>query len=144
MRPTELPSLAPTSTEPPSTAGRGHLTVESSARRTFISRLRADSPLKLLTPRHQSQAAWVIAGSYGGGLVAGDHLHLDIIAGPNSTLFLGTQASTKIYRSRDGQSSGQQLTLHAHEGAVCVVAPDPITPFAGAIYEQRQRAELAA
>jgi urease accessory protein len=146
MRPTESPCLSPTSTHPadPLTrAGRGTIAVESSAGNTYISRIRANSPLKLLTPRHGSRAAWIIAGSYGGGLLSGDHLHLDVTAGPNSTLFLGTQASTKIYRARDGQSASQQLSLRAESRATCIIAPDPVTPFTGAIYDQRQRIDLA-
>lgn len=143
MRPTELPSTART-LEHAAESGSGSLAVEQLGGNTFVTRLRANSPLKLLSPDRGSRAAWIIAGSYGGGLVAGDHLRLHAHAGAGTSLFLGTQASTKIYRSTGGQSCRQELSLHAEAGSICVIAPDPVTPFTDSIFEQRQRISLAA
>ena len=143
MRPTESPAVA-RSIDSAAESGRGRVAVEQIAGDSFVTRLRANSPLKLLSPHRRSHAAWVIAGSYGGGLVAGDHLRLDVRVGTGASLFIGTQASTKIYRSIDGRSCGQELAVDAGAGAMCVIAPDPVTPFSGAIYDQRQRIDLAA
>ncbi len=121
----------------------GYVVLEQIDGRTVPLRLRATSPLKLLTPRRRSRAAWVIASSYGGGLVAGDAIEMEIHAGHDTTLFLGTQASTKIYRSTSGQSCRQTISLTAEAGSLCVIAPDPITPYAGSVYEQKQHIQLA-
>jgi len=144
MRPTETPSVSLTAVHPSPEAGHGFIVVERLEGRSVPVRLRANSPLKLLTPRRRSEAAWIIAGSYGGGLVAGDTLQIEIHAGQDAKLFLGTQASTKIYRSTNAECCRQTLSLTAQAGAVCVVAPDPITPFSESIYQQKQHINLAA
>lgn len=55
-------------------------------------------------------AALFIVG-YGGGLVSGDSISLEIDVGSNSTLLLLTQGSTKVFKSRKSFSSKQELTL---------------------------------
>ena len=57
------------------------------------------SPLRLLMPRNHGRAAWVYTSSFGGGLVDGDRLVLDIEVGAGAAAFVSTQASTKVYRS---------------------------------------------
>ncbi len=78
---------------------RGLLELSLVAGRTAATRSFATSPLKLLIPRRRTAAAWVYAGTYGGGLVAGDEIDLDVRIGPKALGVLGTQASTKVYRS---------------------------------------------
>jgi urease accessory protein len=142
MRPTESPSLhRPIATTP----GHGTVAVERIADRSVVTQLRATSPLKLLTPRRNgSRAAWVIAATYGGGLLAGDELHLSVRVAPGATVMLGTQSSTKIYRADPSQGSSQTLTMRAGPDSLCALLPDPVTPFEGAIYHQRQRFHLEA
>ena len=111
---------------------------------TAVTRCRAGSPLKLLTPRTHGRAAWAFLGTYGGGLVAGDDIRLHVRAGEGTACLLSTQASTKIYRSSDGVPCRQELTASVADGALLVSAPAPITPFAGAVFVQRQRFDLAA
>jgi urease accessory protein len=143
MRPTETPILS--RHDQGIAPGRGHVVVEQVGGRSVVASLRAHSPLKLLAPRHRaSYAAWIVAGSYGGGLVGGDELCLDVRAGPGTTVLLGTQASTKVYRPINGRGCRQTLTVNAAADSICVSAPDPVTPFEDARYEQRQRFELAA
>jgi urease accessory protein len=123
--------------------GHGLVEVARVAGRTAVVRARADSPLKLLAPRGRARSAWVFASTYGGGLVAGDDVRLRVKVGPGATLLLGTQASTKVYRSTDGRVTRQALGATVADGGLLVVAPDPLTPFAGAVHEQRQRVDLA-
>jgi urease accessory protein len=127
------------------TPGRGTVAVERIAGRSVVTQLRATSPLKLLTPRRSgSRAAWVIAATYGGGLLAGDDLNLRVRIAPGATVMLGTQSSTKIYRADPPKGSSQTLSVHACSDSLCAVLPDPLTPFEGAIYHQRQRFHLEA
>jgi urease accessory protein len=104
----------------------------------------ATSPLKLLTPRGHAGCAHVVSSTYGGGLLAGDRIALRVVAGPDTRCVLGTQASTKVYRSTDRRTSAQSLDATIGVAAVLAVAPDPVTCFAGARYEQRQHFELEA
>ncbi len=106
-------------------------------------RVCAASPLKLLAPLHGGRGTWVLASTYGGGLVSGDTIRLVVEAGPGTLAFLGTQASTKIYRAAEPAADCRQA-LHVRIGreATFVSMPDPVVCFAGASYNQRQRFDL--
>jgi urease accessory protein len=123
-------------------AGAGRLRCSLVNGATAVCEVQAASPLKLLCLRRRSECAWIFASTYGGGLVAGDHIRLDAAFDPATRCFLGTQASTKIYRSTRERISRQ--SLHATLGAdsLCVAAPDPIVCFAHARFQQRQRFDL--
>jgi urease accessory protein len=124
----------------PAAAGRGHLCVIRCGPRSVVSRACASSPLKLLTPRNQGSAAWVYSSTYGGGLVDGDAIDLTVAVGEAAAAFLGSQASTKVYRSPAGTRS--RLTARVGAGGTFVVSPDPVVCFAEARYDQRQEFDL--
>ena len=54
-----------------------------------------------------------------------------------------TQSSTKVYRCRPNTHCHQSLSANIESDALLVVAPDPVTCFAGARYEQQQVIRLA-
>src|SRR4051812_10112992 len=80
--------------------GWGELAFERAGAATVLRTVRARSPLRLLTPRNHGHAAWVFAATFGGGLVEGDAIRLEVTLGPEATGLVGTQASTKIYRCK--------------------------------------------
>jgi urease accessory protein len=123
-------------------AGRGVLRIVRSGARSVADRVYATSPLRLLTPRNHGHAAWIYASSYGGGLVDGDRIVLEIDVAPGAAAMIATQASTKVYRSPRGTGAA----THAQVGdeALLVVAPDPVVCFAGARYRQAQQIDLSA
>ena len=124
-----------------SCAGRGELSVAlTSAGTSVVTRACARSPLRLLMPRNHGRAAWIYTSSFGGGLVDGDHLVLDIDVGAGAAAFVSSQASTKVYRS----AHGTRVDVHGRVGqeGLLVVAPDPVVCFAGSRYRQRQSFEL--
>lgn len=127
-------------------AGDGMLRVERVRGRSVVVRARANSPMKLLTPRPKSgdgATAHAVVSGYGGGLVSGDHLRLRLDVGDAARCRLGTQASTKVYkRLPHGRASRQTLEATVGRDAVLAIAPDPVTCFAGAAYEQSQRIDL--
>ena len=100
-------------------------------------------PLKILNPRNLSESSQVYLSSYGGGLVSGDDIRLDIECDPNSKLFLGTQADTKIYKSVDGRLARQHIRAHIAGGSLAVVLPDALIPFAGSRFVQHQEWHLS-
>jgi len=122
--------------------GSGTLEFQRVAGRTVLTRSRASSPLTLQSPRRRGESAWAVCGSLGGGLVAGDRVDMDVTVGAGATALIGTQASTKVFRSPENIACCQRLNAQVEADGVLVVAPDPLTCFAGAIYEQRQRFEL--
>jgi len=117
------------------------LALERGLRGTVIRSARANSPLRILTPRNHGRGVWAYVSSLGGGLVDGDEIHLEVDVGPQATGMLSTQSSTKVYRS----PRGCRQALHArvgHEGLL-VLLPDPVACFTGARYTQETTVTLA-
>jgi urease accessory protein len=109
-------------------------------RPSVVTAARPAGPLRLLAPRGRGDAAWVYQASLGGGFVGGDDLALTLDVGAGAALFLGSQASSKVYRGARGRFA---LDATVGEGATLVAWPEPVTCFAGAALDQRQRFALA-
>lgn len=124
-------------------SGRAQLTVESVHGQSTVTSAFAASPLKLLTPRSRGQSVWAYTSSFGGGFVAGDETHLDLRIGKAARCFLGTQASTKVYRNPRHRACGHVTDAVVEENALLVFAPDPVQPFSNSSYSQRQTFHLA-
>ena len=129
---------------------QGFAKLVASADGSPISRLTCVShraPARLLPLRgalaELAGAATCVLGSYGGGLLGGDVVDVDVHAEAGSTLVLGTQASTKVYRTNKTEAQ-QRLTARVDTGALLVWSPDPLVPFARSAYEGSQRYELAS
>jgi urease accessory protein len=121
-------------------AGEGRVTVERVGARSVVTAARAHSPLRLLEPRNHGDAAWIYVATFGGGLVDGDRIALDLEIGAGASAFLGTQASTKVYRSPRGCE--QHLRARVGEGGLLVSIPDPVTCFTDARYQQHVEVDL--
>jgi urease accessory protein len=106
-----------------------------------IAQARAASPLRFFTPRAAADVGWIVTSTLGGGLVGGDHVRLTLDIDAGTRALLTTQASTKVYRS--AAPSCQSLDARVAEGALLAVLPDPIVPFAGSTFRQRQTYLLA-
>ena len=102
----------------------------------------AKSPLKLLVSRERGPCARVHAATFGGGLVAGDEVQLDVRVGPRSALSFGTSAPSKVYRCDDGRESTQALRVAVGEGGLLAIVPGALTCYRGARYRQRTDVRL--
>jgi urease accessory protein len=136
-----IPNFLPGVPVTPGVPGRAHIGVIRSGSRSVVSRAYATSPLRLLTPANHGHAAWIYTSSFGGGLVDGDRIALDVDVGCGAAAFISSQASTKIYRSPGGTSADMHARV-AGDGLL-VVAPDPVVCFSGSKYRQTQTVELA-
>jgi urease accessory protein len=125
-------------------AGSGRLTVRRVEGASAVVASAATDPLKLLVTAPRGPCVWAYTTTYGGGLLAGDAVDLQVQVEAGASLFLGSQASTKIYRSPDGIPTRQRFQLQVADDAVAVVLPDPVTPFAEAVHEQEQELRLSA
>ncbi len=122
--------------------GRGTLELSHVNGRTEVTQAQAVNPLKLLCPRGRDAAARIYTSTYGGGLVAGDEIDLHVRLGARTTCVLSTQSSTKIYKNPCRLPCRQRMQATIAADALLVVAPDPITCFAEAAYEQQQRFDV--
>ena len=120
------------------------LEVKSVFGESTVTSAYASSPLKLLVPRSRGESVWACTSSFGGGFVAGDQTRLDLRLGKGTRSFLGTQASTKVYRNPGLLGCGHVTRAVLEENSLLVFAPDPVQPFAGSCYLQRQSFHLAA
>ncbi len=106
-----------------------------------MARAFASSPLRFLQPRNHGDGAWVFSTTFGGGMVDGDRVDVELTAAAGALAFLGTQSATKVYRSPAG--CVHRLGARVEEGAALAVVPDPVVCFAGARYAQRVAIDLA-
>ncbi len=137
-------SLAVVNEEVPRIAkGFGELAIDLVAGQSASTSVCASNPLKILVPRSRGESVWAYLSSFGGGLVAGDETNLTVNLAAQTRCFLSTQASTKVYRNPDGRPCSHQLRATVGDGAVLVLAPDPVQAFAGSSYVQRQEFQLA-
>ena len=90
----------------------------------------ATSPMKLLTPCSRGRSVCTYASNFGGGLVAGDQTRLDLRIGKGARCFLGTQASTKVYRNPHLLPCSHMTNAAVEEDALLVFAPAPVQPSA--------------
>ncbi|KAJ3125237.1 hypothetical protein HK098_000435 [Nowakowskiella sp. JEL0407] len=128
--------------------------------------LSATYPFKFLTPKPiisfpKTLTAFMV--SYGGGLVSGDIIDVDVDVGNEVSLCMLTQASTKVYKRRpcDTKSSAtipipespsnhsvadvhQNFTAHIGSDALLAFLPEPVTCFKNSSYNQTQLFSLSA
>lgn len=120
--------------------GEAEIVYRRLGEKTVLHQLSATSPLRLLTPQNHGCGAWVYSSSFGGGLLGGDHQHVRLRVEEGATALLGTQSSTKVYRSE--AKASQTLAAHVAGEALFVSIPDPVVCFRGARYEQSARIDL--
>lgn len=127
--------------ETPRRAGFARLAFERAGGRTVVSTALSHSPLRLLTPRNHGHAAWAYTSSFGGGLVDGDSLHLDLDVAPGATAWLSSQGANRVYRSPSGCTS--DVSARVGDDALLAWVPDPTACFTGARYSQTLAFQLA-
>jgi urease accessory protein len=122
--------------------GAALLRVEQVDGRSTVTRCQARSPARLLTPIHRGEAAWCYVPSFGGGLVAGDHLDLRVELGPGARAQLATQASTKVFKADGDACARQDLTAELAAGSLLVNLPAHVTIFRAARFRAHNRYQL--
>ncbi|KAK4203297.1 UreD urease accessory protein-domain-containing protein [Triangularia verruculosa] len=125
-----------------SVPGEGHLIAKLLPQGTSgLETFKYQYPLKLITPLRPSEteSTLVYLLSYGGGLVAGDHVNLKVDVRSQAKLSMVTRGHTKVFTTTSPEIvTRQEMRVSiASEGALCLL-PDPVQPFAGSVYEQKQ------
>ena len=100
------------------------------------------NPLKLLTPRPRGRSVWTYTSSFGGGLLAGDQTRLDLNLGAGAKCFVGSQASTKVYRNPGQLPCGHVTRATLASESLLVFSPEPVQAFAESVYVQQQEFHL--
>lgn len=124
--------------------GYGSVEVQHVNGLSAVTSLKSADPLKILVPAPRAECVQAYMSSFGGGMVAGDRVTVDIAVRRNARCFITTQASTKIYRCFNSHPCQQELRATLEEDAVLVLAPDPVQAFSDACYIQKQIFQLKA
>ncbi|KAI5082738.1 hypothetical protein GOP47_0002481 [Adiantum capillus-veneris] len=125
----------------------GCIEVDHVAGKSMATRLFSKYPLKLIVPNKVAPSVdvvWIYALSYGGGLVSGDTVYVQVRIGSCCTAVFTTQASTKVYKSNAGLACEQLLEVHIQQKGTFAMLPDPVTCFQASKYSQVQVFHLAA
>jgi urease accessory protein len=122
--------------------GRASLEVDRISNESTVTGAYATSPMKLLTPRSRGDCVCTYATNFGGGLVAGDQTQVEVRVGKQAHCFLGTQASTKIYRNPHRLPCSHMTCARVEAEGLLVFTPTPVQPFADSSYAQRQEFRL--
>ncbi len=124
-------------------AGRGDVLVRqvpAMGGRSAVVAAQGSNPLRLLQTSFPAapDAAAVCVVTFGGGLVDGDRIELDVVVERGATLILFTQSSTKVFRGSSSQA------LRAKVDGTLLWLPDPVAAFGGSRYAQTVDVELGA
>ena len=112
--------------------GFGSVAARFEGGRTVLSTVHATSPLRFVRPTFPgTRSATVCLLTFGGGLVDGDAIEVDLRVEAGATLVVFTQATTKAFRGSSRQ------TIRAEVYGTLVLLPDPVACFAGSRYRQR-------
>ncbi len=78
-----------------------------------------------------------------GGILAGDHLALNIEVEAEAAAQVTTTGATRLYRHRPGAAdSFQRTTLSVNDGGILEYLPDPVIPYAASRHTQRTEIRL--
>ncbi len=103
------------------------------------------APLRILeTAGGEDGTVRAVLASYGGGLLQGDHLDLEILCRAGSRLHLTTQSNTQIYENNGGPPARQSLRGVLDEGAAAHVLPLSNVMHRNSRFIQDQDWEVAA
>ncbi|KAK2178005.1 hypothetical protein NP493_566g00023 [Ridgeia piscesae] len=113
-------------------------------KKSVTSTLEYTYPLKLLCPSlaSSSNCQWLYPITFGGGLVEGDVITLEVEAGPGSCVLVTTQSSTKVFHCLEEKETTQHFVLHLGRRSLMAVLPDPIVCFKDARYKQTQHVNM--
>jgi urease accessory protein len=114
------------------------IVVENSGAASLLTECLNFPPVKFINPRPLGGCCQVYISNYGGGLVDGDAIQMKVDCRPGSRLYLGSQSSTKVYRSHGNKGCLQETVGSVGAGSLAVVCPDPVVPFEGSRYRQSQ------
>lgn len=97
------------------------------------------APLRLLETGIHDRAVEVQLSSYGGGILQGDRIGLDIRCGDHTGLVLKSQANTHVYKNESNKQAVQALSADCGDQTRVRILPEPVVLHAGALFRQEQQ-----
>ncbi|XP_033751308.1 urease accessory protein D-like [Pecten maximus] len=103
-------------------------------------------PMKILVPEHVGNGTcrWIFPITFGGGLVGGDKVSMEIDIQDGCCGLLTSQEATKVYHCEDGKQTSQSFVYTVGEEALLCVLPDYVVCYKDAAYTQIQEIQLCS
>ncbi|WP_251550937.1 urease accessory protein UreD [Neobacillus muris] len=118
----------------------GYLKLVSMQKRgkTILKDSYAEGAFKITRPVYltESGEAYFYVMNPGGGYLDGDSYQLELILEERAEVFVTTQSSTKIYKTRACPAS-QEMVIDLAAGSVFEYLPDPVIAYQHARFKQR-------
>ena len=105
--------------------------------RTELVRLRCQPPLQALRALRAGSAAELVVATLGPGLMGGDLTRLEVEAGADTEVRVGSTGATRVLTARGWRGATAEVSLVAGDGARLTYRPRPTILQAGACYRQR-------
>ncbi|ESO85160.1 hypothetical protein LOTGIDRAFT_130704, partial [Lottia gigantea] len=101
--------------------------------------------LKFLIPKYacDTNCCWVYPISYGGGLVEGDEINIDINVEEYCAAVITTQESTKVFECNNNLKTKQVMRYSVRKGGLLCVLGDPVVCFKDADFSQIQVVKMS-
>ena len=114
--------------------------------KTFIRDLQTRAPLLIQKAMYPDtkfpKTAHIYIMSSAGGILQGDKLKIEIIAGENTTSYITTQSATKIYKMEKSYAS-QHVNIHTQNGSYLEFIPNQIIPYKSSRFYQEVNLNIA-
>ncbi len=99
-------------------------------------------PAKFIAPESHAPGALCFISNYGGGMLGGDTVAVNIKVGENSGLVLLPQANSRAYTDKDGKTARQHMYITVHSGGKFIYNADPLVLHAESKYQQNTEVTL--
>ncbi|MDZ8118544.1 urease accessory protein UreD [Pontiella agarivorans] len=106
--------------------------------KTRVTRMVSRAPLRLLETGTHEDAVEIQLSSYGGGMLQGDRIGLNVRCGEATGLLLKSQANTHVYKNEIDELAVQTLHADCGDRTRVRILPEPVVLHAGAQFRQEQ------
>ena len=114
-----------------------YLEVGISQGTTRVFECRSASPIRIINPRVAASSCNVLITNYGGGMVDGDSVCLEIVCREGARLNLGSVGNLQVYKSPT-KACLQCVKGFLEKDTLCVINTDPVVLHSGSRFEQKQ------
>ncbi|QBG48563.1 urease accessory protein UreD [Verrucomicrobia bacterium S94] len=111
---------------------------------TRVTRMVSRAPLRLMETGVHDDTVEIQLASYGGGILQGDRIGLDVRCGEETGLLLKSQANTHVYKNETKEWAVQLLTADCGSRSRVHILPEPVVLHAGARFRQEQRWNISS
>jgi urease accessory protein len=102
---------------------------------------RSVAPVRIINPRVATPSCHVLVTNFGGGMVEGDSVCLEVVCREGARLNVGSVGNLQVYKSPI-KGCSQAVKGLLEKNALCVVNADPVVLHSGSRFEQRQEWNL--